>query len=111
MDFKEGSPVRKGQLLYTIDPRPFQSALAQAKGRLAQAEAQLARAHQDVVRYEPLVAKNAISRQEYETAVVVERAAVASVEAAKAAADGAQLDLGYTRVLAPENGLAGKTEV
>jgi membrane fusion protein (multidrug efflux system) len=111
VDFKEGNPVRKGQLLYTIDPRPFQSALAQSKGQLAQAEAQLARAHQDVVRYEPLVAKNAISRQEYETAVVVERAAVASVAAAKAAADGAQLDLGYTRVLAPENGLVGKTEV
>ena len=84
VDFKEGNPVRKGQLLYTIDPRPFEAALAQAKGKLAEAEAQLARAKQDVVRYEPLVAKNAISRQEYETAVVVQRAAEASVEAAKA---------------------------
>jgi membrane fusion protein (multidrug efflux system) len=111
IDFKEGNPVRKGQLLYTIDPSPFQAALAQAKGALAETEAQLARAKQDVVRYEPLVAKNAISRQEYETAVVVQRAAEASVEAAKAQAQRAEIDLGYTRVLAPENGLVGKTEV
>ena len=111
IDFKEGNPVQKGQLLYTIDPQPFEAALAQAKGNLAEAEAQLARATQDVVRYEPLVAKNAISRQEYETAVVVKRAAEAAVEAAKASAERAQIDLGYTRVLAPEDGLVGKTEV
>ena len=61
VDFKEGNPVKKGQLLYTIDPRPLQATLAQAKGALAEAEAQLARAR-DVVR-RPLVAKNAISRQ------------------------------------------------
>lgn len=111
VNFKEGMPVRKGQLLYTIDPRQFEAALAQAKGNLAEAEAQLARAIQDVVRYEPLVAKNAISRQEYETAVVVQRAAEATVDAAKAMVEQARIDLGYTRVLAPEDGLAGKTEV
>jgi len=111
VDFKEGFPVRKGQLLYTIDPEPFEAALAQSKGKLAQAEADLARAHQDVVRYEPLVAKKAISRQDYETAVVVERAAEAAVEAARAAARRAEIDLGYTRVVAPEDGLIGKTEV
>jgi membrane fusion protein (multidrug efflux system) len=111
IDFKEGNPVRKGQLLYSIEPSQFEAALAQAKGSLAQAEAQLARAKQDVVRYEPLVAKNAISRQEYETAVVVQRAAEAAVEAAKAQAQSAQINLGYTKVVAPENGLAGKTEV
>ncbi len=111
VDFQEGHPVRKGQLLYTIDPRPLQAALAQSRGALAEAEAQLARARQDVVRYEPLVAKNAISRQEYETAVAVERAARASVDAAKAAAERAEIDLGYTKVLAPVDGLAGRTEV
>jgi membrane fusion protein, multidrug efflux system len=111
VDFKEGNPVKKGQLLYTIDPRPLQATLAQAKGALAEADAQLARAKQDVVRYEPLVAKNAISRQEYDTAVVVQRAAEAAVEAAKAMVDRAQIDLGYTRVTAPEDGLVGKTEV
>ncbi len=111
VDFKEGTPVKKGQLLYTIDPRTLQATLAQAKGALAEAEAQLARAKQDVVRYEPLVAKNAISRQEYDTAVVVQRAAEAGVEAAKATVERAQIDLGYTRVTAPEDGLVGKTEV
>jgi membrane fusion protein (multidrug efflux system) len=111
VDFKEGTLVQKGQLLYRIDPRPFEAGLAQAKGALAEAQAQLARAHQDVVRYEPLVAKNAISRQEYETAVAVERAAEAAVDAAKAVAERAQIDLGYTRVVAPEPGMVGKTEV
>lgn len=111
VDFQEGNPVRKGQLLYTIDPRPFQAALAQAKGDLAQAEAQLARARQDVARYKPLVEKNAIPREQYETAVSLQQAAQASVEAAKGAAERARIDLGYTKVIAPEDGLVGKTEV
>ena len=83
VDFTEGTVVRKGQLLYTIDPRPFEASLAQAKADLAQAEADLQRAHQDVVLYEPLVAKNAISRQQYDTAVAVERAQASAVEAAR----------------------------
>jgi len=111
VNFEEGTFVGKGRLLYTIDPRPFEAALAQSKANLAQAQAELARAHQDVVRYEPLVAKNAISRQEYETAVAIERAQQSAVEAARAAAESAEINLGYTRVLAPEDGLIGKTEV
>jgi len=111
VDFTEGTVVRKGQLLYTIDPRPFEASLAQAKANLAGAEADLQRAHQDVVLYEPLVAKNAISRQQYDTAVAVERAQASAVEAARAAVRSAELDLSYTRVLAPDTGLVGKTEV
>jgi membrane fusion protein (multidrug efflux system) len=111
VDYREGSLVQKGQLLYTIDPRPFEASLSQAKGLQAESEAQLARATQDVVRYEPLVAKNAISRQDYETAVQLQRAAEASVEAARASVKRASLDLSFTRVLAPATGIAGRTEV
>lgn len=111
VNYKEGSFVRKGQLLYTIDPRPFQATVAQARGVQAEAEAQLARARQDVARYEPLVAKNAISRQEYETSVQVARAAEASVEAAKAGVERAKIDLSFTKIYAPGSGIAGKTEV
>jgi membrane fusion protein (multidrug efflux system) len=111
VDFKEGSVVAKGQLLYRIDPRPFQASVAQAKGVVAEAEAGLARAQQDVTRYEPLVAKNAISRQDYETAVQVKRAAEAALDAAKASQERAQIDLSYTRVEAPAAGIIGKTEV
>ncbi|MCY2959228.1 MAG: efflux RND transporter periplasmic adaptor subunit [Planctomycetota bacterium] len=111
VDYKEGTPVKKGQLLYTIDPRPFEARLSTTKASQAEAEAQFARAHQDVVRYEPLVAKNAISRQEYETAVSIEKAAAAVVEAAKSVVQQSEIDLSYTRVLAPDDGLAGRTEV
>ena len=111
VNYTEGGAVRKGQLLYTIDPRTFQAGVAQAKGVTAEAEAQLARAAQDVSRYEPLVAKNAISRQEYETAVQAKRAAEANLAAAKASETNAELDLSYARVVSPIDGIAGKTEV
>lgn len=111
VDYKEGSLVKKGQLLYTIDSRPFEANLAKTKASVAEAEAQLARTHQDVVRYEPLVQKNAISRQEYETAVALEKAAAAMLDASKAVLEQAQIDLSYTKVNAPEDGLAGRTEV
>lgn len=111
VDFQEGSLVEKGQLLYTIDPRPFEATLARATADHAKAEADVARARQDVARYEPLVAKNAISREEYETAVAIERAASAAVDAAKAQMDSAQLDLSFCRVESPIQGMVGKTEV
>jgi membrane fusion protein (multidrug efflux system) len=111
VNYREGSAVRQGDLLYTIDPQPFEAELARVRGILAQAEADHARARQDVDRYAPLVAKNAISRQDYETAVAVERAAAAQVAAARASTRAAEINLGYTKVLAPESGLAGKTEV
>ena len=111
VNYREGTLVQKGQLMYTIDPRPLEASLAQSKGNRAQAEAQLARAKQDVVRYAPLVAKNAVSRQDYETAVQLQRAAEASLAAAEAAERGADVNLSFTRVLAPGTGIAGKTEV
>ena len=84
VDYLGGSLVTKGQLLYQIDELPFRARLATTKATQAEAEAQLARTHQDVARYEPLVQKNAISKQVYETSVAVEKAAVAAVAAAKA---------------------------
>ena len=111
VDYKEGQLVKKGDLLYTIDSRPFETSLAQAKANQAESEARLARAHQDVVRYEPLVAKNAISRQEYDNAVAIEKANTAAVDASKAVVKQAEIDLSYTKVIAPEDGLAGRTEV
>jgi len=111
VDYKEGSLVKKDQVLYTIDSRPFEANLAKTKASLAESEAQLARTHQDVVRYEPLIKKNAISKQEYETAVALEKAAAAVVDASKAVLEQAQIDLSYTKVTAPEDGLAGRTEV
>jgi membrane fusion protein, multidrug efflux system len=109
--FGEGTPVRKGDALYEIDPKPYVAAVNRGKGVLAQAQADLAKARQDVARYKPLVEQNAISREEYETAQALEQAAIAKVDAAKAALESFQLELGYTKVLSPIDGLVGKTEV
>ncbi|HKX45346.1 MAG TPA: efflux RND transporter periplasmic adaptor subunit, partial [Planctomycetota bacterium] len=90
---------------------PFEAELARARATRAEAEADLARAHQDVARYAPLVEKNAISREEYETAVAVEKAAGAALEAADALVQSAEIELSYTQVFAPIEGMVGKTEV
>ena len=111
IDFQEGRAVKKGQLLCTIDPQPYQAALATAKGNFTQAQADYEKAKADVTRYKPLVEKNAISREEYETAVSMEAAAKASVEAVKGAMRTAELNVSYCRVTAPESGLIGKTEM
>jgi membrane fusion protein (multidrug efflux system) len=111
VDFEEGSLVREGQLLYTIDPREFAANVGQARGVLAQAVAEQARLDQDVARYKPLVEQNAIPRQTYETAVAQAEAAKAGVAAAQAAVARAELDVEYAKVYAPTSGLVGKTEV
>ncbi len=111
IEFEQGKVVKKGDLLYTLDSRPFLAAVSQAKAAQAEAEAQRARAQQDVARYAPLVEKNAISRQLYETSVAVEKAAAAAVDAAKAMVEQAEIDLSYTKIVAPEEGLVGRTEV
>lgn len=109
--FEEGSAVRKGKLLYTIDPREYQAALSQAKGRVAQAQADLARYDQDVARYRPLVEENALPKQNLDTAVSQANAGRANVEAAQAAVTQAELNLSYTKIYAPTDGIIGKTEV
>jgi membrane fusion protein (multidrug efflux system) len=111
MSFKEGTFVKKGQVLYTIDNKPFKAALAQSQADLAKAEAELVRTEQDVKRYEPLVAKNAVSVQEFETAQANARAQKSAVAAARASVEKARIELGYTTVTAPDEGLIGITEV
>jgi membrane fusion protein, multidrug efflux system len=110
MTFKEGTFVKKGQVLYTIDSRPFRAALTESQADLAKAEAELVRTSQDVARYKPLVEKNAVSVQDYETAVANERAQKSAVAASRAAVDRARIELGYTAVTAPDDGLIGITE-
>ncbi len=109
--FQEGGMIEQGQLLYVIDPKPYRAAVAEAAGQLARAEAAWANARQDLIRFEPLIQRNAISRQQYDEAVTMEKASAAAVESARAALEAAELQLGYTRVHAPVSGLIGKSEV
>jgi membrane fusion protein (multidrug efflux system) len=109
--FTEGAFVAKGTPLYQIDPKPLQAALANAKADLATAEARLGRTNNDVARYRPLAEQQAISRQELDNAISAQEAARAMVDAAKAAVDKATLDLGYTSITSPLDGLVGTTNV
>jgi membrane fusion protein (multidrug efflux system) len=111
MTFREGSFVRKGELLYEIDRKPLEAQLAQAKADQATAQARLAKADNDVTRYRPLAAKQAVSKQELDDALAAQDAARSQVEAAKAAAEKASFDLSYTRITAPISGLIGTTLV
>jgi membrane fusion protein (multidrug efflux system) len=111
MSFQEGSLVRKGDLLYEIDRLPLEAIVAQAKADQATAEARLAKANNDVARYRPLVAKQAVSQRELDDAVAEQDAAKSQVDAAKANVDKATLDLSYTRITAPISGLIGATLV
>ena len=111
MDFIEGSLVKKGQLLYQIDPKPLQAAVANAKANLATWQARLEKATNDVARLTPLAKQQAVSQQELDNAVAQKDAAVAQVDAQKAALEKAQFDLGYTTITAPIDGLIGTTKV
>jgi membrane fusion protein (multidrug efflux system) len=109
--FTEGSFVRKGELLYQIDPKPLEAALANAKANLATAQARLEKTNTDVNRLTPLAKQQAVSQQELDNALSAQDAARAQVDAQKAALDKATLDLGYTRITAPLDGLVGTTQV
>jgi membrane fusion protein (multidrug efflux system) len=111
MAFQEGTLVRKGQLLYHIDPKPFEATLANAKADLATWQARWTKTENDVKRLEPLAAKQAVSQQELDDAVATREAAQAQVEAQNATVQKANLDLGYTSVSSPISGLAGTTLV
>ena len=123
--YQEGAFVRQGQLLFQIDPRPFQAALDQAQGQLAQAKAALANAEAvqrrtelDVQRYTPLAKQQAASQQDLDNAVQNNLAAIATVETAKAqiktyeaAVETAKINLDFTRLVAPIDGIAGQAQL
>jgi RND family efflux transporter MFP subunit len=110
-DYKEGALVRKGQVLFEIDPRPFQAALDQAKGQLAQAEARMANADINVKRDIPEAEAHAIPQSQLDTDTQSLRGAKAAVEADQAAVEQAELNLGYTKVLSLIDGIAGVNTV
>jgi RND family efflux transporter MFP subunit len=123
--YQEGAFVRKGQLLFEIDPRPFQAALDQAEGQLAQTKAQLAtdeavqgRTQLDVEKYEPLAKEQAASQQDLDNAVQNNLAAKATVQtaqaqikSAQAAVETARINLEFTRLVAPIDGIAGQAQL
>ena len=109
--FREGSDVKAGQQLFLIDSAPYQASVAQAEASVAQAEASLAQSRALAERYRPLVAVNAISKQEYDNAVAAQKTAEANVAAAKAALTTSRINLGYATVTAPISGRIGRTLV
>jgi membrane fusion protein (multidrug efflux system) len=110
MNFIEGRPVRRGQLLYQIDPKPFQATYARAQAQVSAAKAQYDNAALEENRLRPLAESNAVSRQEYDDAFAARQTAEAQLEAARAAEQTASIDLGYSSVHSPLNGIAGFTE-
>jgi membrane fusion protein (multidrug efflux system) len=108
--YTEGDFVRTGQLLFQLDPQPFQAALDNARGDLARAEAQLANARATLARVRPLAKENAVSQKDLDDAVAAERSAQAQVQSAKAQVRTAELNLGYTTIKSPLNGLSSKSE-
>ncbi|MCL2345978.1 MAG: efflux RND transporter periplasmic adaptor subunit [Desulfobulbus sp.] len=110
-EFTEGALVKAGQRLYKIDPAPYIAALNSARAALARAEANLATQNALAARYKTLVAANAVSKQEYDNAIAAQGQAAADVAAGKAAVDAAQINLGYTDVVAPVAGQVGISQV
>src|SRR6266404_1732560 len=106
-DYKEGSVVKKGEVLFEIDPRPFKAALDQAKAQQSQAEAQLGKAKLDVERDTPLAKEKAIAQSQLDNEIQAELGAKASVAAAKANVEQAALNLEFTRVTSLVDGVAG----
>jgi membrane fusion protein (multidrug efflux system) len=106
-DYKEGDLVKKGQVLFEIDPRTFEAALTFAKGQLAAQQARWDTAKSTLKRIRPLAEQNAVSQKDLDDAVGTEQAAHAAVIAAQAAVDRAALDLGFTKVTSLIDGIAG----
>ena len=107
MNFREGGFVNKGDLLYTIDAQPFQAKLVEAQSRLATARTNLVKAQSDLARIKPLAEIDAVSKQDLDGAVAQEAATRSSVRAAEAGVELARIELSYTRLKAPIDGMIG----
>jgi membrane fusion protein (multidrug efflux system) len=107
MHFKEGDRVKKGQLLYVIDDQQIRNRIDEARASLASSNSQLSRTKSDLERVEPLTKMNALSQRDLDAAVAANNSAKAEVDAAHAALANAQLDLGYTRISSPIDGIIG----
>src|ERR1039458_7702195 len=110
-DYKEGSLVRKGQVLFEIDPRPFKAALDRVKGDLMQAQAQLGKSTLDVERDTPLAEGKAIAKSQLDNEIQAKLGAQAAVESGRAAVEQAELNLEFTKVTSLVDGIAGITQV
>ena len=110
-NYKEGSVVRKGEVLFEIDPRPFKAALDQAKAQLAQAEAQLGKASLDVERDTPLAQARAIAQSQLDTEIQAKLGAQALVQAGRANVEQAELNMEFTKVTSLVGGIAGIAQV
>jgi len=106
-NYTEGAFVKKGSVLFEIDARPFTAALEEAEGVLARQEARWVQAKADRGRIVPLAEINAVSKKDRDAAIGVELSAAADVRAARAAVDKAQVDLGFTKIISPIDGIAG----
>jgi membrane fusion protein (multidrug efflux system) len=111
LNFKEGNIVTKGQLLYTIDPLPYQAKVNDAQGALAEVEARLAKTKSDYDMMVPLAKMNAVSQRELIAAKSAYNASLASINSSKAKLENAKLELGYCRIVAPISGMIGISKV
>lgn len=107
--FQEGSVVKEGTLLYTIDRQPFEAQVAAQEGLVAEANTQVTKARNDLNRYRPLAAKNAVSQSDLDAAKAQFDAAQGSLDAANANLRAVQIQMGYTDIYSPITGIIGKT--
>ncbi len=110
INFAEGTQVKEGDLLYEIDPKPFEATVAEATAKLAEANTLLVKAQSDLKRIRPLAEMQAVSQRDLDSAVAAEGVARGGVDAAKAGVESKEIELGYTKITAPVSGLIGLTK-
>lgn len=110
LHFQEGSAVKKGDLLYTLESQPFEEKVAARMSAVAEVETMLAKAKGDLERIKPLAKINAVSKSDLDAAVAAYEANLSSLEAAKATLRSAEIELGYTKITSPIDGIIGRTK-